>query len=47
MYEIKEVLDDLDDGKYKRIQVKSNSLEENKEESLESAAAIKKKKFES
>lgn len=32
VYEMKEVLDDLDSGKYKRIQVKSNSLEENKNE---------------
>jgi hypothetical protein len=28
---MKEVLDDLDDGKYQRIMVKNNSLEDNEE----------------
>lgn len=31
IYEIKEVLDDLEMGKYKRLMVKSNQLEESKE----------------
>lgn len=31
VYELKEVLDDLDSGKYKRLMVKSNGLEELKE----------------
>jgi ATP-binding cassette subfamily D (ALD) protein 3 len=31
VFEMKEVLDDLDSGKYKRLMVKSNSYDDNKE----------------
>lgn len=42
IYEMKEVLDDLDAGRYKRLMVKSNSLEENKED-VEEESALKKR----
>ena len=35
IFEMKEVLDDLEVGKYKRVMVKSNTLEENMEEELD------------
>jgi ATP-binding cassette subfamily D (ALD) protein 3 len=48
IYEMKEVLDDLDEGKYKRVKVQTNSLEDNKDEGgemIDVSEAAKKKKL--